>query len=278
MKYNTEQNRLINGEYGRNIQKMIEYCVEIKDRTLRNEQAKAIVRAMSHFAQGNKETEDFWHKLWDHLIVVSDFKLDVDLPFPKPSPKCKARPKPMPYSVNKIQLRPYGLLSEKIIKRLAAEIESPERDKVVECMANQLKRQYLNWNRDSVNDALIVEHLAQLSKNKLKLREEFAFIPTKTILSEIAAANTPPPKGNGKQAAHAAVQAGGQKNPNINSKKKKKKKTAASVVVQGKNVNPNNPNFGKKNNSKPLLKPQPKFPQPPKPNNNHQGNNNDNNK
>jgi len=271
MKYNTEQNKLVNGEYGRNIQKMIEYCIEIKDRSLRNQQAKAIVRAMTHFAVGNKETEDYWHKLWDHLIEISNYQLDIDSPFPLPKPKTEKRLRPLAYPYHKIRFRPYGALSEQIILKLTKEEPLPEREKAVENIANQLKRQYLSWNRDSVNDALIIEHLGLLSGNKLKLNKNFTFLSTKSLLDELAitqATANAQAKASLKQAAKPTTIPKPAPNPQTVStpkKKKKKKKNAANNPQQ------NNPQNNQNN------KPQNNFPNN-RPNNNpnkqkQQGNN-----
>ena len=103
LEYNTSRNKLIIREYGRNIQKMIEDAVKIEDREKRNEAAKAIVKAMSlaTTANGNvsntqiqkeRESIDYWRKLWDHLFIISNYQLDVDSPFPKPRWRRSGRP------------------------------------------------------------------------------------------------------------------------------------------------------------------------------------------
>ena len=186
MEYNTAQPKLVNGEYGRHVQKMIEYAIEVQDRELRNQQAKAIVRAMASFSQGSKDTDDYWHKLWDQLFVISNFRLDVDSPFPKPTPaQIAARPQPLGYPKHTIKFRPYGVLIENIIQEVTTEEDSPEKEETIGNIANHLKRQYLNWNRDSVNDELIYEHLDVLSDEKLKLKEGFKLISTREILNEM---------------------------------------------------------------------------------------------
>jgi len=190
MEYNTAQTKLINGEYGRHIQKMIEYAIEIRDRDLRNQQAKAIVRAMSYFSNGSKDTEDYWNKLWDLLFVISKFQLDVDSPFPKPSPKeIEMRPKALKYPKRNIRFRPYGVFIEDIINKVTTEEDSNEKEQAVANIANHLKRQYLNWNRDSVNDVLIHEHLELLSHGKLKMQDNFQLYSTRAILNDLAIEN-----------------------------------------------------------------------------------------
>ncbi|MDR1180826.1 MAG: DUF4290 domain-containing protein [Bacteroidales bacterium] len=224
MEYNTTRNKLINGEYGRHIQRMIEYAIGVKDRELRNQQAQAIVRTMSCFSQGSKDSDDYWYKLWDQLFVISDFKLDVDSPFPKPLPEKETRPKPLPYPKHKIHIWTYGLLIEKIIKEISMAENSEEKEQTIANIANYLKKQYLNWNRDSVSDALIIEHLEKLSGGKLKLKDSFQFSSTREILNDLASNNN--------------------SNNGISKKKKKKKKkattTTASAPVTGSNKNSNN--------------------------------------
>ena len=228
MEYNTSQTKLVNGEYGRYIQRMIEYAVEIKDRDLRNQQAKAIVRAMSCFSAGSKDTEDYWNKLWDQLFVISNFKLDVDSPFPKPQPEIEKRPKPLKYPKRDIRYRPYGAFIEDVINKIITEEDSEDKECTILDIANHLKRQYLNWNRDSVNDALIHEHLETLSHGKLKLQENTNLHSTRAILNDIAAEkilNAPP-------------------------KPEKRKKKSNNTAVSNANNNNNNGNNGNNNNRK----------------------------
>jgi hypothetical protein len=249
MEYNTTKSKLINGEYGRHIQKMIEYAVDIRDRNLRTQQANAIVRAMSFFTAGTKDTEDYWHKLWDHLFIISDYKLDVDAPFPMPDRKIvKERVKALKYPKHEIRFRPYGYLIENIINKMVTEDNCPDKEQAVVNVANHLKKQYLNWNRDSVNDELIEEHLKDLSHGGLELKENFRFSSTQAILEEISnsVSSNPSPKGNPKSKVknnasgningnlNGNVSGNVNPNANINANGKKKKKK--------KKNNPNNPN------------------------------------
>jgi len=228
MKYNTTRSKIINGEYGRHIQKMIEYAVEIKDRNLRTQQANAIVRSMSIFVPGSKDTEDYWHKLWDNLFIISDYKLDVDSPFPMPDrEETKEHAKRLQYPKHNIQFRPYGYLIENIIDKIVAEVDCPDKEQVIVNVANHLKKQYLNWNRDSVNDELIVEHLNTLSNGKLELRENFRFSTTQSILNDIESSNS-----NGKNVGNNA----NGKNVNKNKKKKKGNGGNGYPNIQKKNL------------------------------------------
>jgi hypothetical protein len=210
MEYNTTKSKLINGEFGRHVQKMVEYAVDIKDRNLRTQQANAIVRAMSILATGTKDTEDYWHKLWDVLFIMSDYKLDVDAPFPMPDREItEKRVAGLRYPKHEIRFRPYGYLIENIINKMVTEEDSTEKEQAVVNVANHLKKQYLNWNRDSVNDDLIEEHLKELSYGKLELKENFRFSSTQAILDDIESSNT---------------KSGVNRNGSTNEKNKKKKK------------------------------------------------------
>jgi hypothetical protein len=255
MEYNTTKSKLINGEYGRHIQKMVEYAVDIKDRHLRTQQAHAIVRTMSLFSQGVKDTEDYWHTLWDHLFILSDYKLNVDAPFPMPEREIAMRTKRMNYPKHEIRFRPYGYLIEKIIKQVTTEEDCAEKEQTVINVANHLKKQYLNWNRDSVNDELIAEHLQDLSQGKLELHKNFRFADTKTILNDIGTGvnGVGTPKNNNANGANG--------NNNGKNKKKKKKKPMPNNMPfvsvpknkmqqnkQNKPHNPNNPNNQNKPN------------------------------
>ena len=234
MEYNTQNNKIINGEYGRHIQKMIEYAMGIKNRDLRNEQAKSIVRIMANLVGGPKDSEDFWHKLWDQLFVISDFQLDVDTPFEKPTPTAANKPKHLSYPKHSIQFRPYGHLMEEIIRKVAKEEAGEDHDQLVKNIAYHLKKQYLLWNRDSVNDKLIIEHLNTLSDGAIQLDEDFHFPSTKEMLQDTVQ-NTEKP-GSAKKAAAPAAPANGT---GKKKKKKKKKKNAAAAAAQNPNFNKN---------------------------------------
>ena len=184
MEYNTERERLAIPEYGRNIQKMIEYAVNIEDREKRNKYARVIVNIMAQMNPSLREQSDYLHKLWDHMFIISDFKLDVDSPFPPPEKDIiKRKPDPIKYSDNKIKYRHYGKYVEKIIEKVTEMEDGPEKDELIRIIANHLKKSYLNWNRDSVNDETILKHLEQLSGGRLKLTEDQELVSTSELLS-----------------------------------------------------------------------------------------------
>jgi hypothetical protein len=184
MEYNTQRNQLVIAEYGRNIQKMIEQCIEIEDRKKRTKTAELIVEVMAQMTPKVKESGDFKQKLWDHLHIIADFKLDVDSPYPKPEPNVlNKKPEPLSYSENNIQFRHYGRVIEGIIEKAATYEDGPEKDQLVHNIANHLKKSYLNWNRNSVDDDLILKHLELLSGGKLELQDDQKLSHTSEILA-----------------------------------------------------------------------------------------------
>lgn len=173
MEYNTSRKSLIISEYGRSIQEMVEYTVQLEDRDERTRAAKTIVNAMAVLNPQLREFADFKHKLWDHLYIISDFKLDCDSPFPMPDKDLThVKPEPMPYPQKNIKLRHYGSTIELMIKEAMKMEESPERQQVVEAIANFMKMSYLTWNRDSVDDEVIRGQLKEFSGGQLEVRED----------------------------------------------------------------------------------------------------------
>ena len=220
MEYNTQRKKIITKEYGRNIQQMIDYLMSIRDRDLRNQQARAVIHAMASLSNGSKKTADFWQKLWDEIFVISDFRLDIDSPFPIPERKeIEAKPRPIPYPKNKIRFPPYGKNIEVIIRKLAEEPDSPERTLCTEHLAIQLTTLYLKYNRDSVSDELIKEHLRILSDGRLSLPDNFVLPTTKYLLTK---------EGPDLDIPYISRKTGNKINPaqpnNPNPSKKKKRK------------------------------------------------------
>ncbi len=185
MEYNTGRGKLFIREYGRNTQKLIQYCTTIEDRDKRTAFAKTIVQIMAQINPAARESGDFRHKLWDHLHIMADFKLDVDAPYPLPSRDILvARPDRIKYHSDKAEYKMYGSNIKKIIDAAIAFEDGPEKDALVHNIANQMKKSYLNWNRESVADDLIFEHLDKLSRGKLQLKDELRLSSTNEILSK----------------------------------------------------------------------------------------------
>jgi hypothetical protein len=188
MEYNTARAMLPITEYGRHVKKMIDFAITIEDREKRNNMAKTIVNVMAQLVPHMRDHNDFKHKLWDHLIILSDFKLDIDAPYPPPDAVLlKEKPKKVSYPANNIRFKHYGKNVEFIIKKISELEEGPVKEAAIVFIANHLKKSYLSWNRDSVNDEVIAEHLEILSEGKLKLGENARLHHTRDIL----AANKP---------------------------------------------------------------------------------------
>ena len=184
MEYNTNRKHLEMPEYGRNVQKMVLYAISIEDKEQRLKIAQVIVNIMAQMHPKLRETADYKHKLWDHLHIISDWKINIDGPYPEPPKDILAsKPKRVPYSTAKIKYKPYGKNIEQLIEKAIAYEDGPAKDAFMKSIANQLKKSYLNWNRDSVNDELIFKHFAEMSDGKLVSEGDFKLNETSEILA-----------------------------------------------------------------------------------------------
>lgn len=185
MDYNSTREKLIIPEYGRNVQKMIYHALTIEDREKRTAFVKYIIGVMTQMHISSGSYGDYTHMIWDHLHIIADYKMDVDSPYPMPKKgTIEAKPKTLNYSTSKIKFRPYGLNIEKMIQLAMSYEEGEEKTSLVENIANHLKKAYLNWNGESVEDDVIINHLAVLSDGQLTLKEGFVFKSTDDILSQ----------------------------------------------------------------------------------------------
>jgi len=199
MEYNTTRGNLIISEYGRNVQEMVKYICNLEDREKRSRMAATLVSILSSMHPEMRDQGDLKHKLWDHIHVISDFLLDVDSPYPvPPRPQDTPPPKRVRYTQEDIKLRPYGKYMQRIIEKATEFEDGPEKDELVKVIANGLKKMYLNWNRDSVNDELIHEHLSMLSAGRLKMNEDDKLHSTVDILK----ANKQAPQQQQQQQPH----------------------------------------------------------------------------
>lgn len=181
--YNTQRSRMNLPEYGRNIQKMVEYTAQIEDREERNKAARAIIAIMGNLNPHLRDVSDFKHKLWDHLFIISDFKLDIDSPYEKPTPEILfEKPKPVPYSEYDIQYKHYGKIIELLIKEASKFEEGQEKQVLIKLIANHMKKCYLTWNREVVSDEIIFEDLKKLSGGTLEVSEDLKLSESRDIL------------------------------------------------------------------------------------------------
>ena len=171
LEYNTVREDLIIPEYGRHIQKMIHYASSQKSKVERNKIAKSVISVMGNLQPHLRDVSDFQHKLWDQLFIMSDFKLDVDSPFEKPKKEeLLAKPDPLSYPQNFPKYRFYGNNIKIMIDEAVKWDSGDKKEALVYIIANHMKKCFLNWNKDSVEDQVIFDHLYELSNSKIDLR------------------------------------------------------------------------------------------------------------
>ena len=170
LEYNTERTKLIIPEYGRHIHKMIDHALSSSDIKDRNKIAKAIIGVMGNLNPHLRDVPDFQHKLWDQLFIMSDFNLDVDSPFPKPVKEVYSqRPEKLNYPQSFPKYRFYGNNIKRMIDVAIKWEDNEMKKQLVYVIANHMKKCFLNWNKDTVEDDVIFNHLDELSDGKLKI-------------------------------------------------------------------------------------------------------------
>lgn len=173
MKYNTEEKRLALPEYGRNIQNMVDYCITIADREERKRCANTIINVMGNLFPHLRDVNDFKHILWDHLAIMSDFKLDIDYPYEiVKKENLNTRPPRIPYSNSRFHYRHYGKTLELMIQKATTYPDGSEKDQLIKLLATQMKKSFLTWNKETVDDRKIFKDLDELSDGKIILDEE----------------------------------------------------------------------------------------------------------
>ena len=170
LEYNSERMQLIIPEYGRHLQKLIFQAVEIQDNEERNKLAQYIIQVMGSLNPHLRDVPDFQHKLWDQLFIMSDFKLVVDSPFPIPSREVlQMKPDILAYPQNHPKYRYYGNNIKYMIDVANKWEDGDLKSALVKVIANHMKKSYLSWNKDTVTDEVIFEHLLEMSDGKLNL-------------------------------------------------------------------------------------------------------------
>ncbi|WP_406684293.1 DUF4290 domain-containing protein [Seonamhaeicola sp. MEBiC1930] len=197
LEYNTEREHLIIPEYGRHMQKMINHAKGIEDREERNKLAKAIISVMGNMQPHLRDVPDFQHKLWDQLFIMSNFELDVDSPYPKPTKELlEEKPEPLEYPQNHPKYRFYGNNIKTMIDVANTWDEGELKEALVYTIANHMKKCFLNWNKDTVEDMVIYDHLFELSGGKIDLRN------SEENLSESSSLMRAKSKYSGKKGHH----------------------------------------------------------------------------
>ena len=217
--YNTERGQIIISEYGRNMQEMIRHLMEIEDRQKRTEAAQFIIQVMAQMNPQVKQSDDYIHKLWDHLYIISDYQLDVDSPFPAPQPMNEAsKPQRVGYQNHDIKYGHYGYYMAKMIEIASEREDDNMRQALAYSIANQMKRNFMEWSGNMVNDQQIIDDLKAMSNGRLVLPDETKLNGTTDVLTK--------PVLSQKQG----------------SKKKKKKQSNLKADMN----NPNNPAYKKR--------------------------------
>lgn len=184
MDYNSQRKKLPLPEYGRNIQNMVDYLFTVEDREQRNKNAQVVIDVMGNLYPYLRDVAEFKHKLWDHLAIMSDFKLDIDYPYDPPTPDILTeKPNRVPYAQNKIKYKHYGYTMELLIRK-TVELEGEEKETMIELLANHMKKSYLAWNKDAVEDEKIFMDLEELSRGNVEVSKDLQLTETKTILGK----------------------------------------------------------------------------------------------
>ena len=173
MQYNTQQKRMPLPEYGRSIQNMVDYALTIQERAERQRCANTIINIMGNMFPHLRDVPDFKHKLWDHLAIMSGFELDIDYPYEIiREDNLVTRPDHIPYYTSRMRYRHYGRTLEILIKKAIEFPEGNEKRNLVALICNHMKKDYLAWNKDMVDDKKIAEDLYELSDGKLQMTDD----------------------------------------------------------------------------------------------------------
>ena len=170
--YNTERVKLYIPEYGRNVQKMVDYLKTIEDREKRNEQAKAVIKVMEILNPAVHLQDNYEQKLWDHLYIISGFDLDVDSPYPMPAPESlMEKPKMVPIQKKPVKAAHYGRNIENVIELIAEQQDEEVRASMIRSLGIYMRQQYLTWNKETVTDETILKDIEQLSEGRISIPE-----------------------------------------------------------------------------------------------------------
>ncbi|MFN8240817.1 MAG: DUF4290 domain-containing protein [Bacteroidales bacterium] len=180
--YNTQRKRMALPEYGRNVQKMVDYTKSITDDEERNRAAKTVIQIMGNLNPHLRDVGDFKHKLWDHLALIADFDLDIESPYPKPErSKFNEKPNIVDYTQGNIRYLHYGKIVEQMIATVTVMEEGEDKDYLISLILNQMKKSYITWNRSQVADEVIIADLQVLSRGKLKPKEGIKLLEVKEL-------------------------------------------------------------------------------------------------
>lgn len=184
--YNTQRKRMALPEYGRNVQKMIDYTKTIENRDERNRAAKTIIQIMGNLNPHLRDVGDFKHTLWDHMALIADFELDIDSPYPVPeASKFIEKPNQIPYKQGDIKYLHYGRIIELLIKTASEMEDGDEKEYLTTLIVNQMKKSYITWNRSQVADEVIINDMKKLSGGKLKMTDGVRILEVRELIPPV---------------------------------------------------------------------------------------------
>ena len=173
MDYNTQRSKLIMPEYGRHVQKMVNYVKDIEDREKRNEQIRAVLTTMGILNPSLRDINDFKHKLWDHVQIISDFDIDIDSPYPIPTKDTlSTKPNIIPLETNPLKAAHYGRNIQNMLDMVADKPEGETKTNMIRILANYMRQQYLIWNKESVIEETIFKDIYKLSGGRIVVPED----------------------------------------------------------------------------------------------------------
>lgn len=225
MDYNTQRKPLSLPEYGRNIQQMVDHLLTIEDREKRTKQAQAIIRTMLLVSPHLRNQEDYERRLWDHLHFMANFKLDVDSHYPMPTPEeINPAPDRVPYPSCEKLSNHYGNIVPAMLNALAGMADESKRLQLAGMTANQMKRNYLQWNKNAVEDSEIIQDVKRLSQGRVELPESTT-LTEDVVMAQPSTASKKKSNRNNRSAASSTPAASAQNGTaSRNGRRRRKKK------------------------------------------------------
>ncbi|HLT41075.1 MAG TPA: DUF4290 domain-containing protein [Sphingobacteriaceae bacterium] len=216
--YNSTRGKLILSEYGRNVQNMVAYICTLPTKEERNRYAQVVIDLMGFLNPHLRDVADFKHKLWDHLHIISDFKIDVDSPYPLPVPGAiRSKPEILAYPQHRIRYKHYGKTVEKMIAKALELEDEAQKKQMSQSIANFMKMAYVTWNKDSVADEKILDDLKEFSNGELTV-DDSVNLAKVDVKSPSTGTRT---KGGSNQNQHKSRGSGGRSQNNAGGAKKR---------------------------------------------------------
>lgn len=172
MDYNTQREKLTLPVYGRIVQNMVDYTVTLPEKADRQRCAGQIIAIMAQMSPKNHQSADFEQTLWDHLALMSNYKLDIDWPFEVERTDELKRPDPLPYPMNKIRYRHYGHILEQLLQELKKMEPGERRDRLTQLVANQMHKDLFYWNRNALNNKKITDDVSSMTDGVIRLTDD----------------------------------------------------------------------------------------------------------